>query len=101
MNLTTHADRNRSATRILDTKGDALAFDNREQKHITALNQALIGAYLGSGDENAHRQALHQYLRTMQCIGQRRRMFEIVNHRLFSSGDSLVVPYDTQGSLTI
>ena len=37
----------------------------------------------------------------MTLLGRRYRMFEIANHRIFKAEDSLIVPYDAHGSLSI
>lgn len=81
------------------------SFSDPEQGHIDLLNRALVDAYLTPGTEEEHQQeykvALRLYLKTMSFLSQRYRMFEIANHRIFKAGDSLVVPYDAHGHLTI
>jgi enolase len=72
-----------------------------EQAHIEALNDRLIAAYRTGGSQEDHMRALRQYLVTMAFMNKRYRMFEIANHRIFSVGGSLVVPYDIHGRLSI
>ncbi len=85
--------------------GEVGSFSTREQVSITRLNTALANAYLTPGTEQEHQQdykvALRRYLETMTFLGRRHRMFEIANHRLFKAADSLIVPYDAHGSLSI
>jgi hypothetical protein len=76
-------------------------FSEREQEHISALNQALFAAYGPQSSAENHGNALRCYLSTMTAIGSRYRMFEIANHRIFSTKDALIVPYDAHGRLTI
>jgi len=76
-------------------------FSVREQDQIAALNRALLTAYGEGGSEKEHKAALRCYLETMAFLHQRIRMFEIANHRVFKSGDSLIVPYDAHGRLSI
>ncbi len=78
-----------------------LAFSGQEKEYISKLNKTLIDTYLRIDGKADNKALLRQYLRTMRFIGRRCGMFEIVNHRLFISNDSLVVPYDAQGELTI
>ena len=68
---------------------------------IDNLNQKLLAAYGADGDEQQHRSALRQYLRTMAFMSRRLRMFEIANHRIFKAGNVLIVPYDAHGKLTV
>jgi len=86
------------------------SFSALEQAHITSLNRALVNAYLTPGSEDEHQQehrnTLRRYLKTKTFVGQRFRMFEIANHRIFAvingkSQDTLIVPYDTHGRLSI
>ena len=76
-------------------------FSTLEREHITALNRALLAAYGAQGREDEHKPALRRYLRTMTLLGRRYHMFEIANHRIFRSGDTLIVPYDAHGRLSI
>ena len=80
---------------------DAPIFRVQESEHIAALNQALLAAYGPNGVEDEHRMALRRYLQTMAFLHRRYRMFEIANHRIFRAGDSLIVPYDAHGRLSI
>ncbi len=81
------------------------SFSDPEQGQIDLLNRALVDAYLTPGTEGEHQEeykvALRLYLKTMSFLSQRYRMFEIANHRIFKAGNSLVVPYDAHGHLTI
>ena len=65
------------------------------------MNRTLVDAYLNDSDEDNSKTTLRHYLKTMKFIGRRYRMFEIVNHRFFMTKDSLIVPYDAQGRLSI
>jgi len=76
-------------------------FRVQESEHIAALNRALLAAYGPNGVEDEHRTALRRYLQTMAFLHRRYRMFEIANHRIFRAGDSLIVPYDAHGRLSI
>jgi len=76
-------------------------FNTQERELVTALNRALVTAYGSTGSEKDHRNALRCYLRTMTLISPRYRMFEIANHRIFSAGRTLIVPYDAHGRLAI
>ncbi|MCJ7815731.1 MAG: hypothetical protein MUP31_06740, partial [Xanthomonadales bacterium] len=77
------------------------SFDSQESEHIAALDHALIITYGPNPVKDERRTALRTYLKTMGFLHRRYRMFEIANHRIFKSGESLIVPYDTHGSLTI
>jgi hypothetical protein len=77
------------------------AFTALETDHIARLNKALTGAYRDSGGADQTKLALRQYLATMTFLGRRYRMFEIANHRMFKSGEDLLVPYDAHGLLTV
>ncbi|MCP4045997.1 MAG: hypothetical protein GY732_08425, partial [Gammaproteobacteria bacterium] len=78
------------------------SFSDLEQKHINLLNRALVDACLTEEEhQEEYKVALRLYLKTMSFLSQRYRMFEIANHRIFKAGDSLVVPYDAHGHLTI
>ncbi|MFC1702349.1 hypothetical protein ACFL1J_06385, partial [Pseudomonadota bacterium] len=85
--------------------GEDTSFSKQEQEYISSLNTALADAYLTPGDEQEHQQeykvALRRYLETMTFLGRRYRMFEIANHRIFKANDSLIVPYDAHGNLSI
>jgi len=85
--------------------GAEISFSAQEQASITGLNTALVNAYLTPGTEEEHQQeykiALRHYLQTMTFLGQHFRMFEIANHRIFKTEDSLIVPYDAHGNLSI
>jgi len=85
-------------------------FSALEHEHIASLNRALVDAYLTPGSEEEHQQenktTLRRYLQTMTFLGRRYRMFEIANHRIFkikedSEKDTLIVPYDAHGNLSI
>jgi hypothetical protein len=81
------------------------SFSELEQEHISSLNRALVAAYLTPGSEEEHQQeyktTLRCYLKTMTFLGRRYRMFEIANHRIFRAKDTLIVPYDAHGSMSI
>ncbi len=83
----------------------AAAFNTGEQASISSLNDALVAAWLSPCTEQEQQQAckvaLRRYLETMTLLGRRYRMFEIANHRIFKADNSLIVPYDAHGSLTI
>lgn len=84
---------------------DDQSFSDLEHEFITSLNRALVDAYLTPGTEEEHQQeyktTLRRYLKTMSFLGRRYRMFEIANHRIFRLKDSLIVPYDAHGRLSI
>jgi len=77
------------------------SFSMQEREHIDALNRALVTAYGIEGSEDEHKIAMRRYLNTMSFLSKRYRMFEIANHRIFSTQDSLIVPYDAHGRLSI
>ena len=79
----------------------ASPFDPAERKQLERLNQSLEAAYGPGGTDDAHQLALRCYLQTMRYLHRRYRMFEIANHRIFKSGDSLIVPYDAHGRLEV
>jgi len=81
--------------------GDEEPFSGQEREHITALNGALFAAYGPPGNEDEHNDALRRYLLTMTFLGRRYRMFEVANHRVFRAGNTLIVPYDAHGRLSI
>ena len=80
-------------------------FNTGEQEHITLLNQALVAAYNTNGEEGRSKDgvktALRCYLQTMTVLIRRYRMFEIANHRIFKNQDTLIVPYNAHGRLSI
>jgi phosphohistidine swiveling domain-containing protein len=76
-------------------------FNETEQQQLEMLNGALVSAYAGDGGDEAHRQALRCYLQTMPVLGERYRMFEIANHRIFKCDGTLIVPYKALGNLSI
>jgi len=80
---------------------DDEAFSVQEAEHIANLNRTLVSAYLGEDGHDSNKIILRNYLKTMKFIGRRYRMFEIVNNRFFITKDSLVVPYDAQGRLSL
>jgi len=81
------------------------SFSDLEQEFITSLNRSLIDAYLTPGSEKEqqrkYKTTLRRYLKTMSFLGRRYRMFEIANHRIFRVEDTLMVPYDAHGRLSI
>ena len=85
--------------------GEESAFSVQEKGSIASLNTALVKAYLTEGTDQEHQQdykiALRRYLETMTFLGRRYRMFEIANHRIFKTEDSLIVPFEAHGSLSI
>jgi hypothetical protein len=83
---------------VIDRKA---VYSRQESDQIASLNQALIAAYRPGGSDKYQRDALRCYLATMAVLHRRYRMFEIANHRIFRVGDSLVVPYDAHGLLSI
>jgi enolase len=80
---------------------EKLTLDESERDQIAALNRALVRAYGPAGSVEEHSPALREYLRTIGLLNRRYGMFGIVNHRIFRSGDSLIVPYDAHGRLSI
>jgi hypothetical protein len=76
-------------------------FSATERDQLAILNRALQSAYGAAGDREQHKTALRCYLQTMTMFEDRYRMFEITNHRIFSSEEGLVVPYNAHGRLTI
>ncbi len=85
-------------TVVPDNKPD---FNVSELGQIEALNRKLTVAYGINGSEDEHKSALRCYLETMALLSRRYRMFEIANHRIFRMDDSLLVPYDAHGRLSI
>ncbi len=85
--------------------GEGNSFSVQEKESIASLNNALVKAYLTPGTEQEQQQdnkiALRRYLETMTFLGRRYRMFEIANHRIFKTQDSLIVPFDAHGSLSV
>lgn len=82
------------------------SFSVLEQEHISSLNRALVNAYLTNGGEDKRKTTLRCYLKTMTFLGQRYRMFEIINQRIFyvqkgKEKATLIVPYDAHGKLSI
>jgi pyruvate,orthophosphate dikinase len=77
------------------------ALEEAEREQIASLNRALIMAYGPEGSAEQHGAALREYLRTIGLLNRRYGMFGIVNHRIFRSGDGLIVPYDAHGRLTV
>ncbi|MBT8071304.1 MAG: hypothetical protein KJO80_12785 [Gammaproteobacteria bacterium] len=77
------------------------SFSSQEQAEISSLNHALVKTYLVGDRPEENRFILRHYLKTMRLLGQRYRMFEITNHRVFKFEDKLIVPYDAQGRLSI
>ena len=86
-------------------KEGSLSFSTQEQAALDKLNHALVKTYLvpveERGDAPDCKDALRSYLETMTLVGRRYRMFEIANHRIFRTKDSLIVPYDAHGRLLI
>ncbi len=84
---------------------EAGSFSALEQTSIDSLNTALVAAWLNPGTAQEHEQdykiALRRYLETMTLLGRRYRMFEIANHRIFRADNTLIVPFDAHGSLSI
>ena len=78
-----------------------MLFDQHELQQIAELNRLLLAAYGLKGTRQRHQAALRGYLETMAFMRRRFRMFEIANHRIFSCGDGLIVPYDAHGMLSI
>jgi enolase len=76
-------------------------FQAQESEHIAALNRALYSAYGPNGADEERSTALRRYLQTMAFLHRRYRMFEIANHRIFRTGDSMIVPYNAHGRLSI
>ncbi len=91
-----------SAVAVVD---EDMSFSAQEQAHITKLNRTLVDAYLrdtnNDGEGNNSKITLRCYLETMTFLGHRYRMFEIANHRIFKAKDTLIVPYDAHGNLSI
>ena len=76
-------------------------FDDRERERIVELNRALAVAYGRDGNPEFRAGALRLYLETMAAVGRRHPMFAIANHRLYSDGDRLIVPYEARGRLSV
>jgi enolase len=76
-------------------------FSVQEAHYIDELNHILVKAYLTDSDKDHSKDTLRTYLKTIKFVGRRYRMFEIVNHRFFITNNSLIVPYDAQGRLSI
>ena len=79
----------------------AMLFDQHELQQIAELNRLLLAAYGITGVPQRHKAALRCYLETLTFMRRRFRMFEIANHRIFTCGDGLIVPYDAHGKLSI
>ncbi len=86
---------------VIPVPDEEESFSVQEHEHIAALNQSLLASYGALGNADEHKTTLRRYLQTMTFLGQRHRMFEIANHRIFKAGDTLIVPYDAHGKLTI
>ncbi len=86
---------------IIPVPNEEESFSEQERHHILTLNQALVAAYGPKGREDEHKNTLRCYLQTMTFLGRRYRMFEIANHRIFRNGDTLIVPYDAHGRLSL
>ena len=76
-------------------------FSDQEIEQIASLNRTLVDTYLIDSNEDKSKDTLRHYLKTMKFVGRRYRMFGIVNHRFFMTKNSLIVPYDAQGNLSI
>ena len=76
-------------------------FSSLEHEQITALNRSLVASYGTRETGGEHKTTLRQYLQTKTFLSRRYRMFEIVNHRIFKAGDTLIVPYEAHGRLSI
>ena len=83
------------------SKQSRILFTPAEQQQINRLNDSLVEAFLVKAEADTQKTALRQYLETMAIIGQRLRMFEIANHRIFTQHGRLIVPYDAHGVLLI
>ena len=92
-------------TNLTIVPGEGASFSSKEHASIGSLNTALVNAYLTPGTEQDHQLeykiALRRYLETMTFLGRRYRMFEIANHRIFKADNTLIVPFDAHGSLSI
>ncbi len=81
------------------------SFSEQEQAYIARLNRALVDAYLIPQSEEVHDEdckfALRCYLETIGFLGSHYNMFEIANNRIFKMKDTLVVPYDAHGRLSV
>jgi len=86
---------------IIPVPNEEESFSEQERHHILTLNRALVAAYGPKGREDEHKNTLRCYLQTMTFLGRRYRMFEIANHRIFRNGDTLIVPYDAHGRLSL
>lgn len=80
---------------------EATVFEPHELEQIDILNGKLISAWLPEGSDEDQKSALRCYLRTMSLLHRRYRMFEMANHRFFTTGGSLLIPYDAHGYLVI
>ena len=80
---------------------DEESFSVQERERIRELNRTLLAAYTDHGGKDEIQTTLRRYLQTMTFLGRRYRMFEIANHRIFKAEDTLIVPYDAHGSLSI
>jgi enolase len=76
-------------------------YSDQEHEQITALNRSLVTSYGAQEVGGEHKTTLRQYLQTKTFLGRRYRMFEIVNHRIFRDGNTLIVPYEAHGRLSI
>lgn len=80
-------------------------FNDPESEYISKLNRSLVESYLTPGTEEEHQDSykttLRLYLQTMTFVSGRYRMFEIANHRIFRQEDTLIVPYNAHGRLSI
>ncbi len=84
---------------------DEGSFSDQETEQISALNQALLASYGVGGNEGDHedrvKSAFRCYLRTISLVSRRYKMFEIANQRIFKTADTLIVPYNALGMLSV
>ena len=90
---------------LTTTAGQGAGFNELEHEHIARLNHSLVDAYLTANDASNTmarvKTSLRCYLKTMTFLGHRHPMFEISNHRILKTEDSLIVPYDAHGDLSL
>jgi len=86
---------------VMPVPAEDKAFSSQEHEHITALNRSLVASYIAKENGGEHKTTLRQYLQTKTFLSRRYRMFEIANHRIFKDGDTLIVPYEAHGRLSI
>jgi enolase len=90
-----------SAPPLIAVPDEDEPFSEQDHAQIASLNRALLAAWGPGGNGDELRDTLRHYLQTKTFLSRRYGMFEIANHRIFRDGDTLIVPYDAHGRLSI